>query len=77
VKNNNSSLAQGTFIIYCHQLSTKSLHNSIVKVEGSLSRALNDLGLTPQARLRLKVSKKERKTLADMISESEGDNEAK
>jgi hypothetical protein len=66
----------GTFIIDGHQLSTKSLHDSIIKVEGSLSRALNDLGLTPQARRRLKVSKKDRKTLADMILESEGDNES-
>jgi hypothetical protein len=45
-----------------------------MKVEASLARALETLGLTPQSRRKLKVSKKDRKTIADYILESEDES---
>ena len=68
----------GAFIIDGHQLSAKSLHNQIMTVEAALSRALNDLGLTPNSRSKLDMKyRRRKKTLADRVAAMEVQDESK
>ena len=61
----------GAFVIEGRTVDTQPWMGRVERYEIMLSRIMNDLGLTPKARIAMKLDKKHRKTLADMIVESQ------
>lgn len=52
-------------------MDTQPLVDRVRQYEGMLNRIMHDLGLTPRARIQLGLDKKHRKTLADLIVETQ------